>query len=266
VTLSAPSNNLVMPVGSTLTLTASAADVDGNLSRIDLYAGSILIASNAGPTISVPWMIATSGSYQVSAVATDTRGETAATQPVTIATKTEIVLYASDAKKLVGNYQLVADTTAAGGSARWNCDIGVSKVAEASASPASYAEFTFYAEAGRPYHVWLRGRAQKNSWGNDSAYLQFSSVPAARIGTTGSTTYNLEEASDAGISNWGWQDNGWGTNVMGANLVFDTTGLQTLRIQPREDGLYIDQIVLSPQQFLSTTPGALKNDATILSK
>jgi len=266
VTLSAPSNNLVVPVGSTLTLTANAADVDGNLSRIDLYVGSTLVASTAGPTISVPWMVATGGSYQFSAVATDAMGETAFTPPVTIATRSEIVMYAADAKKLVGNYQVVADTTAAGGSALWNSDLGVAKVAAAAASPASYAEFTFYAEAGRRYHVWIRGRAQKNSWANDSAYLQFSSVSAMRIGTTGSTTYNLEEASDAGLSNWGWQDNGWGTNVMGTDIVFEATGLQTLRIQSREDGLYIDQIVLSPQQYQATTPGALKNDTTIVNK
>jgi hypothetical protein len=53
---------------------------------------------------------------------------------------------------------------------------------------------------------------------------------------------------------------------MGTNITFETTGLQTLRVQPREDGLAIDQIVLSPQQFLTATPGTLKNDTTIVSK
>ena len=47
-------------------------------------------------------------------------------------------------------------------------------------------------------------------------------------------------------------------NVLGAHVVFDQTGLQTLRIQPREDGLYIDQIVLSPQQYLTHSPGTLR--------
>jgi len=39
-----------------------------------------------------------------------------------------------------------------------------------------------------------------------------------------------------------------------------------LRIQVREDGLSIDQIVLSPQNYLTTAPGAVTNDATILNK
>jgi hypothetical protein len=40
--------------------------------------------------------------------------------------------------------------------------------------------------------------------------------------------------------------------------------MQTLRIQPREDGLTIDQIVLSPAQYLNASPGALKDDTTII--
>ncbi|MFP5262931.1 MAG: hypothetical protein ACLGJB_13580, partial [Blastocatellia bacterium] len=38
----------------------------------------------------------------------------------------------------------------------------------------------------------------------------------------------------------------------------------TLRVQPREDGLSIDQVVLSPQTYLNSSPGFLQNDSTIL--
>ncbi len=37
-----------------------------------------------------------------------------------------------------------------------------------------------------------------------------------------------------------------------------------MRIQVREDGLSIDQIVLSPHDLPDRSPGAAKNDATIL--
>jgi hypothetical protein len=52
---------------------------------------------------------------------------------------------------------------------------------------------------------------------------------------------------------------------MGAKIYFNTTGSQTLRIQSREDGLSIDQIILSPNSstFLNASPGALKNDTKI---
>jgi len=48
--------------------------------------------------------------------------------------------------------------------------------------------------------------------------------------------------------------------------MYFTAGPQTIRIQGREDGISIDQIVLSPDTYLTTSPGATKNDTTILSK
>ena len=116
----------------------------------------------------------------------------------------------------------------------------------------------------------MRGRAEGDCWCNDSVFVQFSNAvdaggaPVFRIGTTGATTVNLEDASGAGVSGWGWQDNGYGAGVLGPVLYFDTTGPQTIRIQVREDGFRFDQIVLSSQQYLTSSPGALKNDATIL--
>ena len=65
-------------------------------------------------------------------------------------------------------------------------------------------------------------------------------------------------------SGMGWADNGWG--VLGVNVYFATTGSHTLRIQQREDGAMVDQIVLSPNTYLTTPPGGRQNDATILTE
>ena len=86
----------------------------------------------------------------------------------------------------------------------------------------------------------------------------------ARIGSAGSYVVNLEDASNAGVAGWGWQDNGYGAGVLGPVVKFDVTGPQTMRVQTREDGFRIDQIVLSAETYLTSAPGALKNDATIL--
>jgi hypothetical protein len=75
---------------------------------------------------------------------------------------------------------------------------------------------------------------------------------------------NLEDCSGCGLSGWGWQDNGWGVGVLGPEIFFATSGTHTIRIQAREDGFSIDQIVLSPSRFISSAPGALKNDSTIV--
>jgi Metal-dependent hydrolase len=183
---------------------------------------------------------------------------------------TNVVLYASEATVKTGNWQVVSDSTAAGSARMANSDLGGAKLSDALANPSSYFEMTFNAQAGIPYRLWIRAKAQNDSPYNDSAFVQFSgSVDATggavyRIGTTNSTCINLEEASGFGLSGWGWQDNGWGVNVFGSLIYFQSTGSQTLRIQAREDGISIDQIVLSPSSYLTASPGALKNDSIIL--
>jgi endo-1,3-1,4-beta-glycanase ExoK len=51
---------------------------------------------------------------------------------------------------------------------------------------------------------------------------------------------------------------------LGANVFFQNTGKHALRIQVRQDGLSIDQILLSPQTYISGSPGKTVNDTTIL--
>lgn len=182
----------------------------------------------------------------------------------------EIVLYASQAPVKVGNWSSVADSSAAGGARLSNLDLGAAKITTAAANPANYVELTFNASAGKPYRLWMRGKTLNNSPYNDSLFVQFSGSvdssgnPVYRIGTTSATEYNLEDCSGCGLSEWGWQDNGWGIGVFGPQLFFQNTGTQTIRIQVREDGISIDQIVLSPANYLFSSPGWLKNDSLIL--
>ncbi|MEJ7709165.1 MAG: hypothetical protein WKF84_04730 [Pyrinomonadaceae bacterium] len=184
------------------------------------------------------------------------------------------MLWASEASVKVGRWNVVTDSGAAGGARLANPNASAAKLSTALANPADYFEMTFYAEAGKPYRLWLRGKAESNSYNNDSVYVQFSGsttgsssgAAAYRIGTTSAATVILEDCTGCGLSGWGWQDSGYGAGVLGATVYFAQTGPQTLRIQPREDGLSIDQVVLSPGTFLSTMPGATKNDSTILPK
>jgi hypothetical protein len=180
----------------------------------------------------------------------------------------EVVLYASDATAIAGTWSQVADATAAGGSRLFNPDKGAAKLVAPFAAPANYFEMTFQAEAGVAYHLWVRGKAALDYWGNDSIMIQFSGstdavgTAKARIGTTSAFDVNLEDCSGCGISGWGWQDNGY--TVMGPDVYFAQSGAQTIRVQVKEDGFGIDQIVLSAGKYLKVAPGPLKNDATIL--
>jgi hypothetical protein len=180
------------------------------------------------------------------------------------------VLYASEAPIVVGAWVVTDDQTAAGGARLRNPNASAAKITTASVAPANYFEMTFNAEAGLPYRLWMRGKADDNHWANDSVFAQFSGsvdqngMSSYRIGTSAATELSLEDGSGAGVFEWGWQDNGYG--VMGPVIYFATSGPQTIRIQQRDDGLSIDQIVLSPSTFLYAAPGALKDDATIVPK
>jgi hypothetical protein len=269
VSVAVPSG--IVSVGGPVTLSANAADVDGYISRVDFIVNGTVVGSAGSAPFAIDWVARDGGPHAVIAVAFDNEDGQATSAKAEMLVTSEIVLYASDVKTMVGNFQLVADATAADGQRLWNANKGAAKLG-ASATPANYAELTFYAEAGRAYHIWMRGKADGNSWPNDSTYLQFSGTvdatgsPVYRIGTASAAWFSLEEDSNMGLSGWGWQDNGYGLGVMGANLFFEKTGLQTIRIQQREDGLSIDQVVISPVKNLLTSPGVGKNDATVVAR
>jgi len=181
----------------------------------------------------------------------------------------DIVLHAGRATVRQGRWQVTSDSTAAGGSRIGTTDAGEKRTA--SASPADYFEMTFNAAANVPYRLWFRGKAQGNGWANDSAFVQFSNAVTSggaatyRIGTPSATTVTIEDCSGCGLSGWGWNDNAYGTGALGPLIYFATTGEQRIRVQLREDGLSIDQIVLSRGPFLNDAPGATRNDGTIYS-
>jgi len=185
-------------------------------------------------------------------------------------THKEIVLYTEDAVKSAGQFHVDPDATAAGGSAEHQPDLGAVKVKDPLAAPANYFDVTFTADAGTAYRIWLRAKAEQNAYANDSVYLQFSqSVTSTgaqtyRIGSASAAVFVLEDCSGCAISGWGWNDNGYGG--LGPLIYFAASGTQTLRVQAREDGISIDQIVLSAEKYLTKAPGAVRADATILPK
>jgi large repetitive protein len=262
-----PAGSVGQPYQATLTASGGTGLTSWSVSSGTLPKGFALGAN--GVLSATPTAVGTF-TFTVQASDAGWAGNTATQTLSVVVGVREIVLYASDATTVAGTWSLVADATAAGGSRLNNPDKGAAKLTSPLASPANYFEVTFQAEAGVAYHLWMRGKAEKNSWANDSVMVQFSGsadaagTPQARIGTTSSFDLNLEDCSGCGVAGWGWQDNGYGANVFGPDVYFAQSGQQTIRVQVREDGFGIDQIVLSADKYRTAAPGALKNDATIL--
>ena len=179
----------------------------------------------------------------------------------------DMVLYANDAIVRINDTHLVADPTAADGRAMLMPDHAVT--AAPAPYPATGFDLKFYAIAGLPYRVWIRGRAQNDSTANDSVWLQFSdSVDANgnaiwRMLTNSAMGISLEECAGCGVSGWGWHDDGWGAGVRGPAVYFKSNGYHTVRIQAHEDGLAIDQVIISSRAWLTAKPGAPKRSTNV---
>jgi hypothetical protein len=212
------------------------------------------------------------GTYVITLRVSDGRGGSAEdTATVTVLPFREIVLHAGFGGDGAGEWLATPDETAASGHRTYNPDRGAAKVNTPAAEPAHYFDIWFIPDPTQDYKLWIRGKAENNGWANDSAWLQFDTAidaagaPAYRIGTASGLPFNLEECSGCGVSGWGWEDDGWGAvNRNGGTIRFADGGWQRIRIQTREDGLSIDQIVLSAEKYKTSRPGTAKNDSTIL--
>src|SRR6266404_5967388 len=88
ISLTAPAGGAVFsPAPANITLTANANDGDGSVTTVDFYANGSLIGNNSAVGLyrfNFNWPNVSSGSYSVTAVATDNGGATATSAPVTI--------------------------------------------------------------------------------------------------------------------------------------------------------------------------------------
>ena len=154
-------------------------------------------------------------------------------------------------------------------------NLGAAKVAAPLpwGEPANRLVLRFAADPRLTYKLWIRLKADANSWANDSVWVQFFGAtdlagnPVYQANPASGLAVNLEECSGCSESGWGWEDDGWGApNKNGVFLRFEfpDSYQHGITIQTREDGVSIDQIVLSAEKYLTTRPGAPKKDATIL--
>jgi hypothetical protein len=241
------------PPGQVTTDQTAASYSPASLAANTTYYWMIVAHNGEGSTTGPVWSFTTQGSQP--------------TQPG------NIVIYASDvpANALHGSWSIANDASSPEGKRLQTTDAGFAATNAPLASPAHYVDVTFTAQANVPYRIWLRLKALGNSKWNDAVWVQFSGArvnnsPVYGIGTTSGLLVNLATDANAGsLNNWGWQNAAYWLS-QATTVTFATTGTQTLRIQVREDGVMLDQIVLSPTTYLSNPPGSVTNDSTIVPK
>jgi len=185
----------------------------------------------------------------------------------------DIVVYASDipASALHGAWSSGADSTAPNGVKLLTTDAGFIAANQPLSSPADYVDVNVNVQAGVPYRIWLRLKALNNLKSNDAVWVQFSNARANGsqvypMNSTSGLLVNLAtDGTASSLNNWGWVNGAYWLSQATA-VTFPTAGTQTIRIQVREDGVQLDQIVLSPSRFFNAPPGGPTNDTTIVSK
>jgi hypothetical protein len=213
------------------------------------------------------------GTYLITLIVRDDHGgEATKIVTVTVLPYQEVVLWTAVNGQPHGAWTTLADSTAADGTALWHPNANAPKLAAPLASPVNYVDIYFHPDPTQVYKLWVRLKAQKNDYNNDSVFVQFTGaqtptgMPVYEIGSTSGLAINLEECSGCGLSGWGWRDDAWGAQgaTSGVLLKFPQGSFQRLRVQTREDGVMIDQIVLSSSKYRTARPGAVKNDTVIL--
>jgi hypothetical protein len=195
------------------------------------------------------------------------------TTPPPPTTTGDVVIYGSDVPSTGrhGMWQTASDSLSPGGVKLVTANTGFASTSAALASPTHYFDVTFSADAGTPYRIWLRLRASQDSKYNDAVWVQFSDAlvngsAAYRMNSTSGLLVNLATDAAAGsLQNWGWVNGAyWLTQP--TVVTFPTSGVHTLRVQLREDGVQLDQIVLSPARYMNASPGSATNDTVIVPK
>lgn len=83
VTLVAPTEGATIAMPATVDFTADAQDTDGTIAKVEFYAGAVKVGEDSSAPFSFSWS-AISGSYALTAVATDNQGATGTSSAVNI--------------------------------------------------------------------------------------------------------------------------------------------------------------------------------------
>lgn len=92
VSLTAPSGGSTFPLASNVTLSATASDSDGTISKVEFYTGATLIGTRTTAPYSIPWTAMTPGANSLTAKAFDNLNASTVSAPVNV-TVTGAVTY-----------------------------------------------------------------------------------------------------------------------------------------------------------------------------
>ncbi len=134
ITLTAPANNASYTAPASVSITATASDADGTVSKVDFYNGSTLIGSDATAPYAYTWTTVAVGNYNISAKVTDNSGAVVTSSAAAIVVNTPPV----------ENQPPVITLTAPANNASYTAPASISITATASDPDGTVTKVDFY--------------------------------------------------------------------------------------------------------------------------
>ena len=132
VSLTAPSAGASFTAPASITLASNAADSDGTITKVAFYNGGTLLNEDTSSPYSYTWSSVGTGSYTLTAIATDNAGATATSAAVTISVTT------------AGNNAPTVGLTAPASGATFTAPASITLSANAADSDGTIAKVAFY--------------------------------------------------------------------------------------------------------------------------
>lgn len=150
VSLSAPANNATYPIGSNIALTATAADSDGTIARVEFYQGGTKLGEDLTAPYAFAWNVVPAGAYTITAIARDVAGNATLSAPINVIVSTSGALNRGPYLNQGNDVGIVV---------RWRSTLPVVGRVRYGLSPEVLNQFTDEAVASTEHVVQLAGLA-----------------------------------------------------------------------------------------------------------
>ena len=246
VGISSPAGNTTFSAPATVTILADAGDSDGGVTKVEFFQGSTKLGEDTTSPYSFTWNGVPTGSYSLTAQATDSSGAVTVSSPVSIAVNPGAFQQDAGADGLVSIEAEHFDAQAAQGGHSWTpaSPPGASGTAQA-ATPDNGALVDAGYTTGSPrldyqvnfvksgvHYLWVRGVGPVGGGADDSCHagLDGQAIDTSdRIGSYGTSLAWLNQTMDGPV----------------ATITVATTGVHTLNLWMREDGFVADKLLIT---------------------
>lgn len=291
VSLTSPMNNASFTVGSPITVSATASDADGSVSKVDFYEGANLIGTDNTSPFSITWSNAIAGTYVVKAIATDNDGLTGNSLAHSIMVTTTsgggggtggggttncpaqfeevngLIVVEAESVPVVGDWQLQTSIPGYTGNGYYvwtgqdyfnNPGNGILEYKVNVTTTGTYRfqwrnRITQGTSTSDFNDNWLRFPDASDYWAEKGGNKVYPKGTGKTPNPSGTSADGWFKIYTSEANTWSWQARTSDGNPHEVFVKFDTPGVYTMQVSARSAGHGIDRMVMYHSSLNSTT-------------